>query len=256
MRKLAVSILFVVLGCGGSKPAPDTQDKAATEDKKDSAGTQTASNDKPKDEPAEEEDDGKAIPEACAKGTSGDGCLMPQKFAKRLCGGVYPELALMLFQKGSPWKRAYVAVKEANPFNGYSGPSSEEKLFFEEELLVIRSHKADTGGMQVSGAGSTYDVLRWDGSCATLSGEEVRLVAPAKPKHATIPWRILEDATQEALKKDENLAKVAAERRKECKGATMGAVSAKCEKADKMLNDLVVEAVRNGTTVPKPAKVP
>jgi hypothetical protein len=175
---------------------------------------------------------------------------------KRLCAGVYPELALMLFQKGTPWKRAYVAVKEAAPFNGFSGPSSEEKLVFEEELLVLRSKKVDTGGMQVSGAGSTYDVLRWDGSCATLSGEEVRLVAPPKPKHATIPWRILEDPTQEALKKDEALAKVAAERRKECKGATMGAVSAKCEKADRALNDLVVDAVRNGTTVPTPSKMP
>lgn len=254
MRKLAVSILFVVLGCGGSKPAPDTQDKADTGDKKDSAGAETADKDKPKDEPAE--DDGKTIPEACADGTSGDGCVMSKGFVKRLCGGVYPELALMLFQKTTPWKRVYVAVKEVNPFNGYSGPSSEEKLFFEEELLVLRSHKADAGGMQVSGAGSTYDVLRWDGSCATLSGEEVRLVAPPKPKHATIPWRILEDATQEALKKDDNLAKVATERRKECKGATMGAVSAKCEKADKLLNDLVVDVVRNGTTVPKPAKVP
>lgn len=254
MRHFAVSILLFALGCGGSKPAPDTQDKAATDDNSATASADKPADEKPKDE--SDADDGKTIPEACANGTSGDGCVMPKAFVKRLCAGVYPELALMLFQKGTPWKRAYVAVKEVNPFNGLSGPSSEEKLFFEEELLVLRSQKMDTGGMQVSGAGSTYDVLRWDGSCATLSGEEVRLVAPPKPKHATIPWRILEDATQEALKKDEALAKVAAERRKECKGATMGAVSAKCEKADRMLNDLVVDAVRNGTTVPKPAKVP
>lgn len=255
MRHLAVSILFFALGCGGSKPAPDTQDKASSNDKTADASADKPAQDKPKDEP--EADDGKTIPEACANGTSGDGCVMPKAFVKRLCGGVYPELALMLFQKGTPWKRAYVAVKEVNPFNGFSGPSSEEKLFFEEELLVLRANKTDTGGMQVSGAsGGSYDVLRWDGSCATLSGEEVRLVAPPKPKHATIPWRILEDPTQEALKKDEALAKVASERRKECKGATMGAVSAKCEKADKMLNDLVVDAVRNGTTVPKPNKVP
>ncbi len=255
MRHLAVSILLLAFGCGGSKPAADTQDKASTDDKNASASTDKPAQDKPQDEPAE--DDGKTIPEACAKGTSGDGCIMPKAFVKRLCAGVYPELALMFFQKGTPWKRAYVAVKEQNPFNGFSGPSSEEKLGFEEELLVLLAHKANTGGMQVSGAGGgSYDVLRWDGSCATLSSEEVRLVAPPKPKHVTIPWRILEDATQEALKKDEALAKIAAERRKECKGATMGAVSAKCEKADKMLNDLVADAVRNGTTVPKPVKVP
>jgi hypothetical protein len=255
MRHLAVSILLLTLGCGGNKPAPDTQDKAFSEGKHGSTDADKPAQDKP--EEAAAEDDGKAIPEACANGTSGDGCVMPKAFVKRLCGGVYPELALMLFQKSTPWKRAYVAVKEVNPFNGFSGPSSEEKLVFEEELLVLRANKTDTGGMQVSGAGGgSYDVLRWDGSCATLSSEEVRLAAPPKPKHATIPWRILEDPTQEALKKDEALAKVASERRKECKGATMGAVSAKCEKADKQLNDLVVDAVRNGTAVPKPNKVP
>jgi hypothetical protein len=256
MRTLAVSTLLFILGCGGSQHAADTQDKAAKEGSDATASADKPSEDKSKDDASE--DDGKTIPEACAAGTSGDGCVMPRAFVKRLCGGtsVYPELALMLFQKGTPWKRAYVAVKEVNPFNGLGGSSAEEKLFFEEELLVLQMKKADTGGMQVSGASGSYDVLRWDGSCATLSSEEVRLVAPPKPKHATIPWRVLEDATQEALKKDEALAKVASERKKECKGATMGAVSDKCEKADKKLNDLVVEAVRNGTSVPKPNKVP
>lgn len=253
MRHLALSILLCALGCGGSKPAPDTQDKAAS-DTTDKAASDKPAEDKPKDEPAAE--DGKTIPEACADGTSGDGCVMPKAFVRNLCKGVYPELALMLFQKGTPWKRAYVAVKEVNPFNGFSGPSSEEKLFFEEELLVLLSHKANTGGMQVSGAGSSYDVLRWDGSCATLSGEEVRLVAPPKPKHAMIVWRFLDDETQEALRKDASVDKTVIERRKECKGATMGTVSAKCEKADKALNDLVVDAVRNGTAIPKPKKVP
>ncbi len=254
MRHLAVSTLLFIVGCGGSKPAAETQDKASSSSSDAAASADKPDQDKPKDDSSA--DDGKTIPEACAEGTSGDGCVMPKAFVKRLCAGVYPELALMLFQKGTPWKRAYVAVKEANPFNGFSGPSSEEKLMFEEELLVLLSHKADTGGMQVSGAGSSYDVLRWDGSCATLSGEEVRLQAPGKPKHAIIPWRILEDATQNALLQNEGLAKVASERKKECKGATMGSVSAKCEKADKALNDLVVEAVRNGTAVPKPAKIP
>jgi hypothetical protein len=49
---------------------------------------------------------------------------------------------------------------------------------------------------------------------------------------------------------------VAADRKKECKGVTMGEVSAKCEKADRALNDLVVEAVRGGVTLPMPAKLP
>jgi hypothetical protein len=112
------------------------------------------------------------------------------------------------------------------------------------------------GGMQVSGAGSSYDVLRWDGTCATVSAEEIRFAVPPRPKHAKIPWRILEDATQNAILQNEAVAKVATERKKECKGVTIGAVSDKCEKADKKLNELVFEAVRGGTEVPQPGKLP
>lgn len=247
-HSVALTILFLA-GCGSSTPPAETPPPSSADAPAAESAPAAA------DAAATAEEDPKKIPEACA-GDSKDACQMPKGFVKRLCAGVYPELALMFFQKGSPWRRAYVSVKEAAPFNGLGGPSSEEKLTFDEELLVLVERKVDTGGMQVSGAGASYDVLRWDGTCATLSSEEVRLQAPPKPKHAAIPWRILEDPTQNALLANEALAKVAAERKKECKGATMGSVSAKCEKADKALNDLVVEAVRGGTTVPRPAKVP
>jgi len=181
---------------------------------------------------------------------------MPAGFVKRLCAGIHPDLALVLFAKGTPWTRTYVSVKEADPYNGYSGPSSEQKLAFDEELLVLAERKPNLGGMSVSGAGASYDLLRWDGTCATLSAQEVRQQRPPKPRHAVIPWRALEDPTQQALLRDEHLAKVAADRKKECKGVTMGDVSAKCEKADRTLNDMVVEAVRSGVSIPMPAKLP
>jgi hypothetical protein len=248
---VALPLLLLILGCGGSS-APKAEEPSSAPAKTASTAESTAT---PADEPAAEADDKVKIPEGCVDDNKA-GCVMPGKFVRRLCAGVYPELALMFFSKGSPWRRAYVSVKEAAPFNGHNGPSSDEKLTFEEELLVLSEKKVDTGGMQVSGAGASYDVLRWDGTCATLSAEEVRLVAPPKPKHALITWRSLEDATQNALLQNEALAKVVSERKKECKGATMGTVTAKCEKADRMLNDVVVEAVRTGTAVPLPAKVP
>lgn len=253
MRTLCVMTALVLAGCGSAPPKAEDPTAGASASASSPSAHETSS------EGAEEpkaDEESKGVPEACA----GDGaaCVMPRGFVQRLCGGrsTYPELALLFFQKGSPWRRAYVAVREAAPFNGMNGPSSEEKLTFEEELLVLSENKVDTGGMQVSGAGSSYDLLRWDGTCVTLSAEEVRLSGPSKPKHAGIPWRILEDATQNALLQNEAIAKVATERRKECKGATIGEVSAKCEKADRRLNDLIVEAVRSGTEVPKPAKVP
>jgi hypothetical protein len=254
MRRFVLALpLVVVLGCGSKTPKAD---EPKTESSKPGSKAESVP-DAAAGEKFKAEEDSKKVPDACADGDQA-ACVMPKGFVQRMCSSskAYPELALVFFQKGSPWRRAYVAVKEAAPFHGFSGVSSEEKLVFEEELIVLAEKKVDTGGMQVSGAGSSYDLLRWDGTCATLSAEEVRFIAPAKPKHATIPWRILEDATQEALRQNEALANTAAERKKECKGATMGTVSAKCEKADRKLNDLIFEAVRGGTAVPVPAKVP
>jgi hypothetical protein len=250
MRTCIVLTLLALVGCGSSTPKADEPKSASSASPSESSA---AAEGKPDASDAKSEEASKKIPDACDDKSA---CVMPRAFVRRLCGGAYPDLALMFFQKGSPWRRAYVAVKEAAPFNGMSGPSSDEKLVFEEELLVLSEKKVDTGGMQVSGAGSSFDVMRWDGTCATLSAEELRFVTPPKPKHANIPWRSLEDATQEALRKNDALAKTAAERKKECKGATIGSVSAKCEKVDRQLNDLVAEAVRGGTAIPQPAKVP
>lgn len=181
---------------------------------------------------------------------------MPLRFVKKLCQKVNPDIALALFAKDTPWTRAYVSIRQADPFNGLGGPSSEQKLVFEEEVLVLYERKADMGGMTVSGVGSNYDLLRWDGSCATLSSNEVTLRRPPKPLHASIPWRNLDDATRNALLQDDRISKVASERKKECKGATMGDVTAKCEKAEKELNQRVADAVRNGTKVPAPSSIP
>jgi hypothetical protein len=246
---LPLPLLLLALGCGTSNTPPPEEPSSGPP--RHPTGAEEA---KPPAEEAPPAEDSKAIPTACAGDAAS--CVMPFAFVKRLCSGAFPDLALMLFSKGSPWRRAYVSVKETAPFNGLNGPSSDEKLVLDEELLVLLEKKADTGGMQVSGAGASYDLLRWDGTCVTLSAEEVRLAVPPKAKHALIPWRILEDATQNALLQNEAVAKIVSERKKECKGATMGTVSAKCEKADRALNDIVFDAVRGGTAVPQPAKVP
>lgn len=252
MRRAGALPLLFLVGCGSTTPAVE-EPKAEPAPAASASPSEDAAPAAKAAPPAQA--DGGKVPDACAS-ADGSGCVMPKAFVARLCAKVYPELALYFFQKGSPWRRAYVAVRESAPFNGFGGPSADEKLVFDEELLVVSEKKVDTGGMQVSGAGASFDALRWDGTCVTVSAEEVRLQAPPKPKHATIPWRILEDATQDALKQHEALAAVVIERKKECKGATMGSVSAKCEKADRRLNELVVQAVRGGTTVPVPAKVP
>jgi hypothetical protein len=161
-----------------------------------------------------------------------------------------------MLAKGTPWSRGYLRVKSAEALYASGGVSSQDKIVFEEEFVLLSRHEANTGGIQVSGAGGSYDVLRWDGSCASLQDEEVSLTATPSPKWAKIPWKNLDDKVKDALLADQKINKTYTDRRKECKGATMGDVSLKCVKLDEQLSAVVVDFLRKGGTVPPPAKLP
>ncbi len=195
------------------------------------------------------------LPTECADGSS-DPCVMPESYVKRLCAEAYPELALYLFAKDSPWTRIYVSARKVEPFNGHGGPSSDKDLEFDEELLVLSTRDPNLGGMSVSGVEKSYDVLRWDGTCATLQAGEVRLHQPPQPKHAVVEWRHLDIEVRNALREDDKIKALAEKRRRECKGVTMGVVSAQCEKADTALKSRVVQVIRDGFQIPKPTTLP
>ncbi|MFT3776563.1 MAG: hypothetical protein QM820_65320 [Minicystis sp.] len=236
---------LALLACGSSAPPPVTAPAPSAEA---SAAPTVA--------PVAEEDQpfGK-IPTECAdKGAKI--CLPPAKFVKRLCGGFYPDVALTMLAKGTPWQRGYLRVKSVEAWNASGGVSSADKIVFEEEFIIVARREAATGGVQVSGAGASYDVLRWDGTCASLMEDEVSLRGSSTPKHAKIPWKNLDEKVRDALTANDKIGKVYAERRKECKGATMGDVTAKCQKADDMLSTVVVDYMRGGGSVPPPAKLP
>jgi len=247
---LFISLSLFFVACGGNPP-PVAEAPSSSSD------ASSAASDKPSEAPAEKnEPETLDVPTACAE-AGGDECTVPKSFAKKLCEiGHFPDLALHLFSQPQ-WTRAYVNIREAAAWNALGGPASDQKLFYDEEVLILIARKPkDMGGMQVSGAGASYDFLRWDGTCASLQVAEMTLRKPPKPKNPDIRWRILEDATQEALLSDEKLAKLVTTRKRECKGATMGNVSDKCEKADRALAGVIAEVVRKGASVPKPAKLP
>jgi hypothetical protein len=204
--------------------------------------------------PVEEPKKPAALPTECE--TKGKLCLPPADFGKRLCNASFPDVALAMLTKGTPWSRGYLRVKSAEAWYASGGVSSSDKIVFEEEFVLLAHREANTGGMQVSGAGGGYDVLRWDGSCASLSDEEVSLNPTPSPKYAKIPWKNLEDKVQAALLADEKINKVYADRRKECKGVTIGEVSAKCVKLDDLLTKVVVDHLRGGGSIPTPARLP
>lgn len=238
----------MVTGCGASGSAP-----AKTAARSQSEETASKPAKKRQKAAAEPEEGASGMPTKCAG--SGDICAPPNSFVKRLCADAFPGVAIYMFQKGSVWKRGYL-TRKTEAVNASGGKSGEGYLEFDEELLVLRKLQADYGGMQVSGAMGGWDVLRWDGTCATLAGEELTLNTPPSPKAAKVIFRFLDENIKEALRKDSKLDEVYLAHRKECKGATMGEVSKKCEQLDKKFAESIVQVVRNGRTVPMPEKLP
>jgi len=197
--------------------------------------------------------DSVAIPTDCYK-PSGL-CVPSPKFVKKLCNNRFPSIALYLFGNGSKWAHGYL-TRKTEAWNASGGASAGGYLEFDEEVLLLAERKADTGGMQVSGAGGGYDAIRWDGSCVTLSGEELTQNRPPSPKTPRIEWRFLDDNVQEALRKEDKINAAYLERRKECKGASSGDVSSKCVKADTQLSDAIISFVRGGGAIPIPTTLP
>jgi hypothetical protein len=181
-------------------------------------------------------------------------CSPDPKFVKRLCNGKFPSIGLYLFSNPA-WTRGYL-TRRTQAWNASGGASDSGWVEFDEEVLILYARVADTGGMQVSGAGGSFDALRWDGSCVTLQSEEVTMSKAPAPKNPPIDFRYLDDDTQEALRKDDKVNAAWLARRKECKGATSGEVSLKCVKADADLTKTVIAFVRGGGTIPEPKKLP
>jgi hypothetical protein len=240
----------LLVSCGGSKPAESPASESAP-----AAASETS-------EPASAEADAKpaaesagaseGVPTKCHK--AGSICSPDPKFVKRLCNGKFPSIGLYLFSNPA-WTRGYL-TRRTQAWNASGGASDSGWVEFDEEVLILYARVADAGGMQVSGAGGSFDALRWDGSCVTLQSEEVTMSKAPSPKFPPIDFRYLDDDTQEALRKDEKVNKAWIERRKECKGATSGDVSLKCVKADDGLTKTLIAYIRAGGSVPEPKKLP
>ena len=236
---LAIFAVFAI-ACGGSAPPVESGAKA-----KGPAGVKVAkraSKSAAKEAP---------VPSRCIKRKGA--CMPPVKWAERLCQDVYPDLALYMFRKGSPWDRFYMRVG-LNAVNGW-GPTVPENLVQGEEVIPI-NYRGQRDGFIVEGSLGTFDVLRWNGSCVTLDLGEVTTNAPGQPKNPRIEWRHLSDSTQDALMANEEVADAVRSRQRECKGASIGKVTAECERLDRELAGVIARYVRNGGGVPLPQSHP
>jgi hypothetical protein len=212
---------------------------------------------------AEAHDDAKAdepapLPTTCgAEGSIKDAklCLPEAGFAKKLCSGSYPEVALGLFGKGTPWTRIYLSG-DVEAWNASGGRTHRAKLAFDEEVLVLGKHGAGGGGIVMTGAQASYDVLRWDGSCVSVMEGEITTRRPPVPKPADVTFSRLEESTRHALLATPKVKSTHEALFKACTSVSTPSEKKACEKADKAFSAAIVDAIRSGATLPAPGRRP
>ena len=195
------------------------------------------------------------VPSACAPGAPS--CTPPTAFAQKVCRGKYPELALYLFSRGTPWQRLYVKAEHVDPVNVYDGERSSRWLGFGEEVLVLREGISGSSKVAVSGP-TDVDILRWDGTCATIRKEMFVAYVPGPMTSVRIVWKYLDADVQEALLTDELVARAQAAERKACRNSSVKHPSDACDKEMKRLTDVIVLALKRqkGVVLPLPEARP
>lgn len=180
--------------------------------------------------------------------------MPPAAWVKKLCENVYPDVALHMFAKGTPWQRIYM-LKSAEPYNASGGMSRLGNIMTRgEELIVLRRHEVRSDYEMANLGG--YDVLRWNGACATVHDGEYTTKAPRAMGHAPVEWAQLGEGMQQKLEASPAVSTVYDARRRECKGALIGDVSDTCERYDRQFKDEIVRYVRQGGLLAAPSKLP
>jgi len=257
-RLKLVSVIACLTACG-TAPQPEAKEPrapahAAKEATPVAAATSTPEANANATETASDEDTlTHELPTTCS-GT--DGCYPEAAFTERVCRGKFPDLPLAFFKKGAPWQRLYVKAETVEPVNAYGGPRSPMWMNFGEEVVVLRKRgAATTKGVHMSGP-TDLDVLRWDGTCATIREEMFVSYIPGDMTSPRIVWKYLDDPIQDGLLKNAMVERAQATERKQCRDSSPSQPSAACDKAMRKLTDAIVIAVRLGIELPPSQSTP
>ena len=195
------------------------------------------------------------IPSACSG--SAEACFPPREFTHKLCKGKYPDLALVMFSKAMPWQHAYVKAEHVEPVNVYGGPTDEQWMFFGEEVVLLHKHTGTSKqrGVQISGP-EDVDVLRADGTCATIRQEMLVSYATGAMTSPHVVWKYLDAAMQQALLADKSVQQAQAAERKICRSESVTHPEEACAKQMATLTQAVIAAVKKGIALPAPEKRP
>jgi hypothetical protein len=172
-----------------------------------------------------------------------------------VCKKKYPDLPLYLFAARLPWQHRYVKAEHVEPVNSFGGEQSEAWMLFGEELLVMRRRAPSSKGLQISGP-SDVDVLRWDGTCATIREEMLVSYVPAPMKSPLIIWKYLNADLQQALLTNAVVARSREAEKKGCRDSSPKHPTPTCEKAMRQLTDAIALAVHTNIDLPPTGTLP
>jgi len=217
------------------------------------AEPETPAAESPAPAPADDASLSREMPVSCS---GSDGCYPDPGFTERLCRGKFPSVSLAMFEKAAPWQHLFVQAVSVEPINVHGGPRSESLMSFGEEVVVLRKRGPGSGkGVQMSGP-TDLDVLRWDGTCATIREELFVTYNQGVVTAPYIVWKYLDDAVQEGLRKNSAVDRAQAVERKSCRDSSPTKRTPECDRAMKKLTDTIVLAVRSGLDVPAPETAP
>ena len=252
---LGLGLTLMVAACGGATPPPTTAPATAPEGASAppaASVTSVEASEKVPPKPAGTAATTREIPSACADKAA---CFPPSAFVDAVCKHKFADLPLYLFAGRMPWQHLYVKAEYVEPVNPYGGDQSEAWMQFGEEVLLLRKKQSGSKGVQVSGP-SDVDVLRWDGTCATIREEMLVSYVPAPMQSPRIIWKYLDAGSQDALVKNSVVARSLDAEKKGCHDSSLTHPTPPCEKAMRQLTDAIVLAVHQNIELPGSGSLP
>ena len=194
------------------------------------------------------------LPRNCIR--EGRACYPPQEFVRALCRKKYQGVAIAMFEKGAPWKHAYIKVKDVAPVNSLGGPSGFARLEFLEEVLLLRERDIKQRQMIVD-VPNSYDVLRFDGTCATLAEDEFMTRKPyVRPRYAPVIWQQIDAPLRQALTQSPQVDQAAEAQTLACRGSFLAGGGEPCKDATQQLARAIVAVLSEGIELPAPTNLP
>jgi hypothetical protein len=138
-------------------------------------------------------------------------CSVAESDVEQICRA---PAAVKAFAAGKTLARAWLRGDVEVWSSVHHARTSKDTARFDEEVLVLAERRA-RGGIVVTGSAVSYEVLRWNGSCATLSEGEITWKRPPAPGRP-VDFAKLDNATREWLASDVEVLRLEGEREAIC----------------------------------------